>query len=122
MNPYEKYKQQSIMTMTQGEMLSRLYEEIVTQLQGAVILVGEKDYVRANTALQKAQRIISHLKSTLDFQYEVSENLRMLYDFFNLKIRQANVSKDMREIEEIIPMVTQLKETFQQADRIARTG
>ena len=31
-NPYQKYQQQSIMTMTQGEMLIKLYDEVNKQL------------------------------------------------------------------------------------------
>ena len=31
-NPYQKYQQQSVMTMTPGEMLTRLYDELIKQL------------------------------------------------------------------------------------------
>ena len=34
-NPYQAYKQQSVMTMTQGEMLNKLYEEAAKQLSFA---------------------------------------------------------------------------------------
>ena len=30
LNPYQKYQQQSVMTMTQGEMLTKLYDEVIT--------------------------------------------------------------------------------------------
>ena len=32
-NPYQKYQQQSIMTMTPGELLLKLYDETVKQLR-----------------------------------------------------------------------------------------
>ena len=64
-NPYQKYKQQSIMTMTPGELLLKLYDESINQLRQAVGALGQKQYDKANAALQKAQRIISHLNKTL---------------------------------------------------------
>jgi len=34
-NPYQKYQQQSVMTMTPGEMLLKLYDGTITQLNAA---------------------------------------------------------------------------------------
>lgn len=119
-NPYEKYKQQSVMTMTQGEMLVKLYEEVIKQLSSALISIEKKDYSSSNESLQKAQKILGYLKSTLDFKYEVSSNLSMLYDFFIQRLIDANIKKDTAIIEEVIPMVAELKDAFSQADRLAR--
>lgn len=119
-NPYERYKQQSVMTMTQGEMLVKLYEETVKQLSGAVIYIQEKDYVKANKALQKSQKIINHLKSTLNFKYEVSNNLAALYDFFIQRIVEANVKKSAAPITDVIPMIDDLRDAFGQAERLSR--
>ncbi|MEA5010193.1 MAG: flagellar export chaperone FliS [Angelakisella sp.] len=119
-NPYEQYRQQSIMTMTQGEILIKLYEEIVKQLSSAVIHIQKKDYFLSNQSLQKSQRILGYLTSTLDTKYDVSENLALLYDFFNQNIIDANIKKDPAILEEIIPMVSELRDTFAQADRLSR--
>ncbi len=110
------------MTMTQGEMLVKLYEEVITQLSGAVICIEKKDIGKANRSLQKSQRILNYLKSTLNFKYEISNNLQMLYDFFNQKIVDANISKSTEPIHEILPMIGQLKDSFEQADKLARMG
>jgi len=120
MNPYEKYKQQSVMTMTQGEMVVRLYEEIINQLSRAVNCIREKDIEGTNASLQKCQRIINYLKSTLNFKYEVSSNLSSLYDFFNEQIIKSNLKKDTQPIEEILPLVSELKDTFAQGERLSR--
>lgn len=120
MNPYEKYKQQSVMTMTQGEMVVRLYEEIINQLSRAVICIREKNIEGTNASLQKCQRIINYLKSTLNFKYEVSSNLLSLYDFFNEQIIKSNLKKDTQPIEEILPLVSELKDTFAQGERLSR--
>ena len=120
-NPYQQYQRQSVMTMTQGEMLTKLYDEVIKQMSGAKICLTEKDLSGVNNALQKAQRILFYLKSTLDFKYEISGNLDALYDFFIERIVQANLKKDAAILDEIIPMIEDLRDTFVQADHNARS-
>lgn len=119
-NPYEKYKQQTVMTMTQGEMLLKLYDEALKQLNTGVMQIDKNDIAARNKALQKAQRIITHLRMTLDFSVEISSNLDMLYDFFIYKITQSNLKNQKADIEDIIPMVSELREAFAAAERATR--
>lgn len=121
-NPYQKYQQQSIMTMTPGELLLKLYDEAIKQLRYAEEALRQKQYERANTSLQKAQRIISHLNKTLAMEYEIAQNLEALYDFFIYKITQANIYKEASHIEEILPMVTELRDAFAQAEKQVAAG
>lgn len=119
-NQYEKYKKQSVMTMTPGEMLVRLYEEVVKQLSAAEMYLNEKNYEKSNQALQKAQKILNHLRTTLNFKYEISNNLSALYDFFLQRVIKANIKKDPEPLKDIIPMISELRETFMEAERINR--
>lgn len=120
LNPYQKYQQQSVMTMTQGEMLTKLYDEVIKQLNAVKLFNQEKDYTSANAASQKAQRILRHLDVTLDSQYEISNNLSALYNYFIRRLIDANIKKDNAPIDEVLPMIVELKETFIQADHSAR--
>lgn len=119
-NPYKRYKEQSVMTMTQGEMLVRLYDEIIKQMQYATVYIQENNVEKTNIALKKAQKILYHLQSTLNFKYEISNNLWSLYDYFIHRLVEANVKKKTEPIEEIIPMVTDLKDAYSQAERLSR--
>ena len=121
-NPYQKYQQQSIMTMTPGELLLKLYDETIKQLRSGEVALQQNQYDRANTSLQKAQRIISHLNKTLAMEYEIAQNLEALYEFFNYKITQANVHKDATHITEILPMVIDLRDAFAQAEKQVAAG
>lgn len=118
-NPYQKYQQQSIMTMTPGELLLKLYDESIKQLRQAEEALGQKQYDRANAGMQKAQRIVSHLNKTLVMDYEISKNLEALYDFFIYKITQANIHKDASHLEEILPMLQDLRDAYAQAEKNA---
>ena len=124
-NPYAKYKQQSVMTMTQGDMINLLYDEIINRLNKGLLGLEVRDFEASNTHFKKAQAIISHLESTLDSQYPVSRNLSSLYEYFNHQIIQANVRKSPDLVQEVLPMIMELKEAFAQADkqvRMSHTG
>lgn len=121
-NAYQKYQQQSVATMTQGEMLIKLYDGIIKQLNAVKQFNDAKDYETANIASQKAQRIIQYLNSTLNFKYEISNNLSALYEYFNHQLVQANLHKDNAIVDEVLSMVCDLRETFIQADKNARGG
>ena len=121
-NPYQKYQQQSVMTMTPGEMLLKLYDEVITQLTAAKQFNEEKDIQKANAAFQKAQKILRYLDQTLDPQYEISASLSALYDYFIRRLVDANLRKDNGPIDEVLPMVAELRDTFAQADKASRTA
>ena len=88
-NPYARYKEQSVMTMTQGDMVNLLFEETVNRLNKGLYCLSAKDFEGSNTHFKKAQAIIGHLSSTLDRKYEVSQGLDALYDYFAYQILQA---------------------------------
>ena len=119
-NAYQKYQQQSVTTMTQGEMLIKLFDETIKQLNAVKQFNDTKDYEMANTASKKAQQIIQYLDSTLNFKYEISNNLNALYEYFIHQLVQANLHKDNAIVDEVLSMVCDLRETFIQADKNAR--
>ena len=120
-NKYQAYKQQSVMTMTQGEMLNTLYDGLLKALYAAKGGLETRDYTVANRELIRAQKILNYLKTTLNHQYEIANNLEMLYNFFLQQIVQANVRKSSEHMDDVIVMVTQLRDAFVQADKIVRS-
>lgn len=74
-NPYQTYKQQSVMTMTPADMLTMLYDGLIKDLNLAKVAFEARDIVGINTNLQKSQKIVDYLKNSLDFRYEISNNL-----------------------------------------------
>ena len=119
-NPYDTYKQQSVMTMTSGQMLIMVYNELIKQLSLAQQAFTQKDISGVNRYLQKSQKLIRALKGTLNFDYSISENLNNLYDFFLSAVLNANVKKDPSELQTLIEMITELRDTFTEADKLAR--
>lgn len=120
-NQYQAYKQQSVLTMTQGEMLKAVYDGLLKALYSAQKAFSTNDYALINKHLLKAQEILEYLKNTLNPKYEISQNLAALYDYFLEKIRQANVSKSSDGLDEIENMIMELRDAFVQADKNVRT-
>lgn len=119
-NAYDKYKEQTVMTMTHGEMLTKLFDASITQMKAAVGHIGAGEIAATNTALQKAQNIFSYLQATLDKKYPISQSLSSLYSFFIRQCIDANIHKDTKPLSEIIPLVEELRDTFVQGDKLAR--
>ena len=121
-NPYQAYKQQSVLTMTQGDMLTMVYDGLLKELTLSEMALHRMSYGEINQHLQKSQILLRHLQSTLDFQYEVSNQLNSLYEYFLHTVVQANIKKDPARLTEIISMITELRDVFVQADRKSRSS
>ena len=103
-------------------MLNALYDGVIKELKLALAAFERQDNTAINRSLQKAQRILYHLKSSLNPQYEISENLGALYDFFIHTALQANLRKDPEGLSDVIQMVSELKEAYMQADKKIRVS
>ena len=122
MNPYDKYQQQMVSTMTQSEMLLKLYDETIKQIDIARNSIAQGKIDVMDKAISKAERIIRYLRGTLDFRYPVSNNLAQLYDFFNTQLVMASVKRDVKPIDDIRPLVVELRDTFEEASKVARNN
>lgn len=124
-NPYEAYQKKSVMTMTPGEMLSKLYDKVLKELLASKMNIEKRDvhlYSEIDISLQKAQTVLKYLKTTLDFRYDVAKDLDMMYDYFISQIMQAYIHKDPAPLDEIVPMITTLQETYEKADKLSRNN
>ncbi len=119
-NPYSQYQEQSMMTMTSGELLQKVYSGLIKFLTMSVNYIDEGNYQGANLCLQKSQNILNYLRAQLDHQVAISAQLDDLYSFFYQQCVQANMRKDKSYIEPIIEMISSLSETYAKADKIAR--
>lgn len=121
-NPFEQYKKTSINTMTKGELLLLLYDEAIKKMNQSKILMENKDYNNANINLEKCRKIFNYLIVTLDDKYEVSKELTNMYLFFNTELVKASSMKSTKYIDDVLPLVKDLRDTWAEADKIARTA
>lgn len=120
MNPYAAYKKQSVTTMTPMEVVVRLYSEIERQLNRAIVFIQQKDYESAHNALSKSQDVVDALRSVLDIKLPIGQNLDALYAYFGRQIVLANAKKDVEMINELLPMIGELKDAFTQVSTMSK--
>ncbi|NLP29988.1 MAG: flagellar protein FliS [Clostridiales bacterium] len=121
-NVLEQYKMQSLETLTSGEVVVKLLEEASKQLSISIFLINRDNIAKSYDCVSKAQRIISTLNHSLDMNYAISIELRDMYNFMFGSLSKAIVEKDTGLIKDILSLVDDLKNTFKQADKLARSG
>lgn len=117
--PYQRYKQQEVLTASPIELIIMLYDGCIKQLKLARIAIQESEIENANKSLQKASRIIVELVNSLDFHYPMAKDLLNLYEFMLGEIRSCNATKDVGPIEGVLELLGTLRESWVQ---IARSG
>lgn len=120
-SPYEKYRQSSVQTSTPAQLVIMLYDGAIRFVRTAMDGLSKQDYEKTNLNFGKAQSIVSELMSTLDYSYEISKNLYSLYEYTNYLLIEANIRKSPEKAEEAIGYLTELRETWLQASKIAMT-
>lgn len=116
-NPYQKYMQQSVSTMTPAQMLIALYDKAVTELKKSIIYIDEKDYSAVNKSISKVEDIVDMLDSNLKVKYEISNNLAAIYDYLRRSLVQANIKKDKELVESLIPFFEELRDAYKEISR-----
>jgi flagellar protein FliS len=112
-NPYDQYKRMQVETASQGRLIIMLYDGALRNLRSAKNSINHKDINGAHTMLIKAQNIIRELNITLNMNAgEISQNLRNLYLYMIQRLVEANVAKDNAKIDEVIELLSTLKEAW----------
>lgn len=119
-NVYDQYREQSINTMTQGEMLVLLYDEIIKRLNRSKIFLQNRNYEDFEANVVRAKEIILYFEQTLDHKYEISANLQKLYEFMTYQLTRSQIGRRVDHIDEVLPMVVELRDTWKEADRLSR--
>ena len=119
-NSLEQYKKISVNTMTKGELLILLYDEAIKKLNQSKLLMEHEDYGNANICLTKVRHIFYYLTATLDDKYQISRDLSDIYEFFNREIMKASSLKSTKHIDDILPIIKDLRNTWAEADILAR--
>lgn len=117
-SPVQQYKEQAIRSMTSGELLVLLLDEAIKNLKVSLMLLENRDEENYINCLKKSKDIFFYLRNICDSKYEISSDLQSMYEFFNTELMSAEISKDKKYVEDILPLVTDLRDTWIEANRI----
>lgn len=114
---YQQYKAESVNTMTQGELLILLYDELVKRSARAEIFLSKENYPEFENCIDRCLDIVHYLDSTLDHQYPISRDLHRLYDFFGYDLSRVKAGRNASELKRICPMFSDLRDSFRTAEK-----
>lgn len=108
------YKQNTILTATPEELTLMLYEGAIKFMKMAKYCIENKDLAKAHSSLIRAQDIIMELNTTLNMDYEISHDLRRLYNFTYERLIDANIKKDVKPIDDALEIITEMRDTWKE--------
>lgn len=100
------------MSASPVQLVVMLYDGSLRFMEEAKRAMAVKDLETQNHKLQKAQKIVMELMSTLNFQAggDISKNLLSLYSFVLNELVEGNVNDDPARIDNAMKTMSELRE------------
>ncbi|MBP3239018.1 MAG: flagellar protein FliS [Oribacterium sp.] len=116
---YEKYKEDTVFSMSPVELLILLYDECMKDLRKAHMALEDGDMTMFEEFIGKSLKIIRYLIQTLDMSMPVSKDLRRLYDYiiYDLSKVRAAGKRMSDEIPKLIEIIQNLRDGFDGASQ-----
>lgn len=118
---YDAYQRNKVLTATPAELVLMLYEGAIKFCNIGIVAIEKEDYIKANTNIQKAERIVSELRSNLDMKYPVAKDFDQVYEYIGWVLLQANVKKNVDRLEEALKHLRTMRDTWKEVMKIANT-
>jgi flagellar protein FliS len=115
-NGYDVYKNNSVNYASKEQLLLMLVEGAVKFCKIGRQAIVDKDIKKSHDALVRTQDIFSELMVSLDTtQGEWAVQLFRVYAFIKEKLIETNMSKNLEIIDEILPLIEDINETWKEA-------
>ena len=115
---WQSYRQVATQTASPGQLVLLLYDGILRFLEQARLGFAKDDPKEFNETInnntQRAQAIINEMNQSLDMAQggEFAVRLRALYDYFDRRLHESNVTKTQTGIDEVVKHVTVLRDAW----------
>lgn len=111
----DQYLESKIMTAKPEELTLMLYNGMVKFIKRGIMALEAKNYEEVNYYTKRAQDILSELRSTLNMDVAMSEDLDSLYEYAEFKLYDANMKKDEEAFAEALNIAEEFRDTWQEA-------
>jgi flagellar protein FliS len=113
-NGHERYLETAVETASPARLIVMLYDGAIRFINEAAYAMQQRDYETQNTKLQRAQKILAELISSLDFDKggEVAENLFRLYTYMYNQLVEANINDSRDRLEHVVHLLSELREAW----------
>lgn len=120
-NAYNAYKNNSVNYASKDQLLIMLLDGAVKFSKIARQALVDKDIKKSHENLVKVQDIFIELMVTLDQSAgEWAVNMFNIYDFIKSKLMEANLKKDVNILDEVMPLIEDVRETWNEAYEVSK--
>lgn len=119
-NNYQKYQQNSVLTASPQELTLMLYNGAIKFCNLGIEKIQCRDIEKSNYYILKVQDIIYELRVTLDDKYEVSKEIRLLYEYISRLLEQANIEKNEEKLMEAKELIVDFRDLWKAVMKSAR--
>ncbi|MGL5652722.1 MAG: flagellar export chaperone FliS [Paraclostridium sp.] len=121
-NPYNAYKQNSVNTASKEQLLLMLLDGAVKYTKIARLAILDRNIERAHKELVRVQDIFLELMITMDRSSKAMDDLYQLYEYIKNELAKANMKKDIKIIDEVLPLIEEVRDMWHEVDMKIKTG
>ncbi|HBJ2620843.1 flagellar export chaperone FliS [Clostridium botulinum] len=117
-NGYTAYKTNSVNYASKDQLLLMLVDGAVKFAKIARQAIIDKNVKKAHENITKTEDIFTELRASLDTSAgEWAQNMFDVYGFINDKLFEANLKKDEKIMNEVIPLIEEIRDIWHEADK-----
>ncbi|HBG4973023.1 TPA: flagellar export chaperone FliS [Clostridioides difficile] len=99
--------------LSKEELLLMLVDGTVKYTNISKVALLNKDYLKAHNELVRVQNIFTELMVTLDQSVgQWAKDMYKVYEFIKYELVKADINKDIKIIDDILPIVEQIRDTW----------
>ena len=106
---------EQVLNASPEELTLMLYEACENNIIQGIAFLKKKQFEQANNHLQRAEKIINEFICTLNYDYEISQQLEQLYSYTYNNLVTGNIKNDFTKLNEALDIISTLKDTWKQA-------
>lgn len=120
-NAYNIYKNNSVNHASKEQLLLMLLDGAVKFAKRGKLAIREKDIKVAHDSLTRTQDIFTELRVSLDTSSgEWAKQIFDVYGFINEKLFEANLKKDEKIIDEVMPLIEEVRDIWNEAYKVSK--
>lgn len=120
-NALNAYKTNSVNHASKNNLLLMLVDGAVRFAKVSRQAMEEKDIKKCHENIVKTQNIFTELMVSLDQTAgEWAVQMYKLYDFIKEKLVEANLKKDLKVMDEVLPLIEEVRDIWHEADRVSK--
>lgn len=121
-NAYNTYKNNSVNFASKEQLLLMLVDGAVKFSKLSKKAIELKDFSKAHENLVKTQNIFVELMATLDTtsNEDWTKQIMAVYEFIHSRLIEANLKKDIKIIDEVIPLIENVRDTWYEAYKVSK--